>query len=62
MNSEFVSEEIVRMLVGDISLVVVVPITTALAVYFLKVKDRGCPGSSVVQCLPTGRRARSLIE
>ena len=45
VNSEFISEEIVRALVGSISLVLAVPLTTALAAYFLKIKDGGRYGA-----------------
>lgn len=39
INNEVIAEEILRTLVGSIGLILAVPITTALAVYFYKRKD-----------------------
>jgi uncharacterized membrane protein len=47
VNSEYIAEEIVRTMIGSLSLVLAVPITTILATYFLKktnVKLDGPPG------------------
>jgi uncharacterized membrane protein len=41
VNSEVISEEIVRALVGSIALVLAVPLTTILAAYFLRIRNNG---------------------
>ncbi|MBI4049651.1 MAG: YibE/F family protein [Candidatus Doudnabacteria bacterium] len=40
LNAEFISEEIIRTLVGSIALILAVPITTLLASYFFAIKPR----------------------
>jgi len=39
MNSEFIATEIVRTLLGSISIILSIPIVNYLASYFLKVKQ-----------------------
>lgn len=40
VNSEVIAEEIVRTIIGSMALVLAVPISTALAAYFLQAEDR----------------------
>jgi uncharacterized membrane protein len=48
INSEFISEEIVRTLIGSITLILAVPISTFLAAYFIKYPN------PLLQKLPSG--------